>query len=92
MDDRCLVCPNCGKWAERTELFQAYGFRLRIPCACGAGVETGLESADLPRVHVEFAASSPAQLAAAAPVCTVSRLHEGVDIDEHTPLWSLFDA
>lgn len=90
MDDREIQCPECGAWAPRTPLFQHYGFRLRVPCKCGAMVRTGLELADLPRYRIDFDASSPAQLAAAAPVVTVKRLHPDVPIDEHTPLWSLY--
>lgn len=90
MDDRVIRCTECGKWCERTLLFQHYGFRLRVPCACGTMLATGLSREDLPRVHVDFEASSPEQLRAGVPVHSTSELHEGVAIDADTPLWALY--
>jgi hypothetical protein len=84
-----IQCQQCGLRADVTAVFQHYGFRLTVPCACGATVRTGLELDDLPRYRVDFEASTPAQLRAGTPVTRRFCRHPDVAIDENTPLWAL---
>lgn len=85
-----ITCSSCGATANRTAVFQHYGFRLRVPCKCGELVETRLQHADLPAVVVDFERSTLMQLRCGVPVTTTHEVHPGVAIDADTPLWALY--
>lgn len=95
--DRDIVwCGECDLGARRENVFRAHGFRLVVPCACGAKVATGLRREDLPRFEIDFDAVDEMGPLARAVIARTKAMpgrwiykYPGIEIDSDTPVWAL---
>jgi len=85
-----IIC-ECGLGAERADIFASFGFRLTTTCPrCGAVLATRMSLDDLPGIRVDWERSHPDAIAMGEPLTITTERYEGVAIDRHTPLWSLY--